>query len=78
MGVAFWATAGLVVVLVGYPLSIGPVFCIRILIGDPQCAMEAYEFTYLPILWVHNQSPQSIQNAIEWYFNLWANFTGAN
>jgi RsiW-degrading membrane proteinase PrsW (M82 family) len=74
-----WAkrmAVALVVLLAGYPLSIGPVFCLRIMIGDPQWAKDAYEFTYLPLLWALGQSPQSVVSAMDWYFELWARFVG--
>ena len=39
-GVAFWATVGLVVVLVGYPLSLGPACWLAEKNWDCECAVS--------------------------------------
>jgi hypothetical protein len=53
-GVAFWATVTLVVVLVGYPLSYGPVrWIIQQLPGQqtPEWASDAFSWFYGPLIW---------------------------
>jgi hypothetical protein len=63
-GVAFWATVGLVVVLVGYPLSFGPACWInqRKGIGGPAIAT-----VYRPIAWVYAHAGEPIRRFIGWY-----------
>lgn len=64
-GVAFWATVGLVVMLVGYPLSFGP--ACRFLLPNGRCT----EF-YRPCILAAMDGPRPVRNAL-WR---WANLCG--
>jgi hypothetical protein len=68
--VAFWATVGLVVVVL-YLLSIGPVaWTIR----QPWCPLWLYgsvQIIYSPIGWLEENGPQPIRTAIGWYGDFW-------
>ena len=68
-GVAFWSTVGLVVL--AYPLSIGPVCGILNRLGSPEWARPAYWFIYAPFLWAYEHGPEPIHDAIAWYCHLW-------
>jgi hypothetical protein len=68
-GVAFWATV-VVVCVVAYTLSWGPVFWTLSAMGDPAWAIEPYQWIYSPLMWVAGQCPLSIQEAINSYLLL--------
>jgi hypothetical protein len=66
-GVAFWATVVVVVVLVGYPLSMGLSYrmLIRYSPGDLESReWIAYRTVYAPIIWVYDHGPKPVQHAI--------------
>jgi len=63
-GVAFWATVGLVVVLVGYPLNFGPACWIS---SRVQPSGEAVSLFYRPVAWVIYNGPDWITNPIGAY-----------
>ena len=71
---AFWATVGLVVVLVGYPLSFGPA-CWWYSSADPEVyeiagsdsALHYAPLIYSPIGWVAEFGPDPLGDAIFWY-----------
>jgi hypothetical protein len=70
-GVAFWATVGLVVVLVGYPLSFGPACWI---VGRTETSIVKYaEIMYWPILRIaaldHSDGEGPVADAIHDYAN---------
>jgi len=66
-GVAFWATVGLVVVLVEYPLSMEPACWI----GWPRyLTLDAIARVYQPILWIDQRSPKCVRDGISWYISL--------
>lgn len=71
-GVAFWATVGLVVVLVGYPLSIGPFVWLHshgyLSLNSANIVARSF---YRPIAWIYRQGPQPVSDVIEWYRDLW-------
>jgi hypothetical protein len=73
---AFWATVGLVVVLVVYPLSFGPAcwWFSETPIGIAPAGIFVPEVSriYWPIGWAYFQSPNGglIENAIGWYATL--------
>jgi hypothetical protein len=71
-GVAFWATVGLVVVLVGYPLSVGPASYMAYhgWLGYGW-QFTAYQSFYSPIFSSLADGPKPIQAAILWYLSLW-------
>jgi len=62
-GVPFWATVGLVMVLVGYPLSMGPVCRMKLRKGqDYLCAPRIY----WPLGWAITKS-DLLKSATGWY-----------
>jgi hypothetical protein len=69
-GVAFWATVVVVVVLIGYPFSIGPAGWItdNVSLPDP---IPYYWTFYAPIIWAHDHAPEPISEAMDWYADLW-------
>ena len=62
-GVAFWITVALVAVLVGYPLSYGPVgwFCERPIC--PTWFQNVADRFYDPLMWTLRLAPVTVQNA---------------
>lgn len=70
-GLAFWVTVAVTVVLVGYPLSIGPEawFETRGLI--PEWAHRPINWLYAPRKSVYNASPEPIRKAFRWYCGFW-------
>ena len=71
-GVAFWATAGLVVVLVGYPLSLGPAQWLIWNTNVPFLGETGHVF-YSPIQWACHDSPR-MKKATWWYVGLWVDY----
>jgi len=70
-GVAFWATVIVVLVLVGYPLSLGPTAWV---VRQPWCPTWAFGvcmIIYSPIIWLEQNGPQPIRYAIRWYGQFW-------
>jgi hypothetical protein len=68
-GVAFWATVGLVVLLVGYPLSWGPVWWAHVRLGEPRWMDATIMRAYAPFLWIVRRGPTSVQDiAIRYRF----------
>jgi hypothetical protein len=72
----FWITVALVAVLVGYPLSAGPVcWTTRYLALHDMISVEQSqrltEDLYAPAQWVALNSPAPVRNALEWYLRLW-------
>ena len=67
-GVAFWATVVVVVLLVGYPLSFGPVCGFA-----DQGVLEHHRARrlYGPLLWITSRSPTPVQRTVtryaEWF-----------
>jgi hypothetical protein len=70
-GVAFWATVVVVAVLVAYPLSIGPACGVLNRTGWPEWARHSYWLVYAPILWIYENGPEPIHDAIAWYCHVW-------
>lgn len=72
-GVAFWATVALVVVLVGYPLSYGPIVYFAGNNSDsiPEWAGVILEWYFLPLEWMKNHGPDWLHRAIEKYEIFW-------
>jgi hypothetical protein len=73
-GVAFWATA-VVVVLLAYPLSQGPAGWIVDRMGAPPWAIESFMAIYWPVMtvqaWLVANGPKWIEETISWYLSLW-------
>ena len=71
-GVAFWAivvVVAVIVVLVGYPLSWGPICWLHNHNMLPACVRESG--IYSPMRWVIVVGPEPIQRATVWYLRLW-------
>jgi hypothetical protein len=66
-GMAFWATVALVVVLVAYPLSLGPATW---LFNNGWLPGTAINWLYAPLAWIGEKS-EPFGNALEWYVMLW-------
>jgi hypothetical protein len=64
---AKWTAAGLVVLLIAYPLSVGVAFRLLTLAGDPGWAVDAYHSFYAPIWWLYDNGPEPVRSAIRWY-----------
>jgi hypothetical protein len=72
-GVAFWATVVVVVVL-AYPLSFGPVLWIDSQGDDsiiPDWAVAALDTLYYPITAAMDNGPPIICAPLRWYLGLW-------
>jgi hypothetical protein len=70
-GVAFWATVVAVVVLVVYPLGIGPIEWLfrHHLLGES--VRQVLLIVYLPIIWAHEHGPGVIRRVLDWYMGFW-------
>jgi hypothetical protein len=66
-GVAFWATVGLVVVLLGYPLSIGAVDLLLDRLGWPGPSNKVMAYFYEPV----NMALRVLPEQYEEYFGAW-------
>ena len=70
-GVAFWATVVLVVVLVvAYPLSIGPACWLADRDMLPELADKPIEIFYSPLMWIVRDS-ETAGTIYVWYVGLW-------
>jgi hypothetical protein len=68
---AFWATVVVLCALVLYPLSVGPALWLEgkgLLTG---WATDAVDMFYDPFWMVVESVPQSVQDKVEWYIDLW-------
>ena len=72
----FWTAVGSLVVFVIYPLSLGP----AIFLGSRLCDsgyIEGHEVNavleriYLPLVWLMDNGPRPIEEAVESYIELW-------
>jgi hypothetical protein len=70
-GVAFWATVVVVVVLVGYPLSFGPVAWLSHHKRPPGWIGHLTEYFYTPLFWIVQHAPMPILDLFKWYIDLW-------
>ena len=68
-GVAFWATVGLVVALVGYPLSFGPACW---LVHRECISPETAAIVYKPLIWVVFCGPKLTGTALRGYCEYFA------
>jgi hypothetical protein len=69
-GVAFWATVTLVVMLVGYPLSWGPLVWIDSRWGVPEWTQGFFEVYSAPLNWAGERS-ETVPDLYLWYTNFW-------
>jgi hypothetical protein len=68
---AFWITVALVVVLVGYPLSIGPAWWMTCKMGHSKRMNATFDTIYAPVLLANENGPGWLHQAIWWYVTLW-------
>jgi hypothetical protein len=66
-GATFWATVALIVVLVGYPLSFGPVMRLRCESMMP----EWLNYAYCPLDTAWQNSPAPVWIGVYRYLELW-------
>jgi hypothetical protein len=66
----FWFTVALVAVLVGYPLSFGPMQWLFHQGFMPQWAELPCHYFYRPLAWTCGCF-QPMRNALDWYVSLW-------
>ncbi len=70
-GVTFWATVAVVVALVAYPLSIGPVmWWVNDQAGCPKWLMSALGYFYWPITGLTTHS-RWCSDILDWYLSVW-------
>jgi hypothetical protein len=69
-GTAFWATV-VVVVLVVYPLSVGPAEWMRVHGWLSKGDMQALKWFYRPLAWLETKGPEPIGRLLFWYESLW-------
>ncbi len=67
-GWTIWATVGLVVALVGYPLSFGPACGF---VARKYLSARFVEDAYWPILWGYVDTPFGIVGSISSYAEIW-------
>ena len=65
-GVAFWVTVVVVVVLVAYPLSLGPAVWLTARGFFRDSAVQSF---YMPVLWSAAQA-ESLDNFVTWWGSL--------
>jgi hypothetical protein len=70
-GVAFWATVVVVAVLIGYPLSAGPIAYLETRDLLPSQVTKVIELFYWPLNWIFDHSPESVREAMWSYSKLW-------
>jgi hypothetical protein len=69
---ARWTLAGLVIVFVLYPLSIGPVGWVKTRFAAPTGMFnDALGVIYMPVLIAALHGPEPIRHAFQWYGRLW-------
>jgi hypothetical protein len=70
-GVTFWATVVVVVGLVAYPLSVGPVEWMRSHGWLNHGAEDALHWFYSPLAWLEVDGPEWIGRTMFWYEQFW-------
>ena len=61
---AFWATVVVVVALVGYPLSFGPMLWLCFKLDQPDWLGHLIQFAPDPILWIGENGPEPMASWI--------------
>ena len=70
-GVAFWTTVLVVVVLVAYPLSMGPTLQMR---GEGVWPFyQWWDEVYAPMIRLYRSGP-GVQRMMKWYLQLWLSY----
>jgi hypothetical protein len=70
-GVTFWATVIVVAALIAYPLSLGPAAWLAEHDWLTGRTLELAEKFYYPIIWLDENGPEPVSDAIDWYADLW-------
>jgi hypothetical protein len=74
-GVAFWATVVVVVLVICYPLSIGPTTRLYWITLDQPAWLKAIgDPLYAPMHWTYAHGPDWYRRVMEWYCGWWYNF----
>ena len=66
-GVSFWATVVVVVVLVAYPMSVGPICWLE---ARGYFSPEAWEIVwgfYAPLRWFCTVTPDAVSDCLDWW-----------
>ena len=66
-GGGFFAIAAVVMLLIAYPLSLGPAILVH-----PRCgptAQGVIEAVYLPLQFLHENTP--LRKPLDWYVSFW-------
>jgi hypothetical protein len=68
-----WAklTGVALVVLVAYPLSIGPVPALHYHLRLSKSLLPAIDAFYWPLIWLEYNGPEQVRDLISWYVRLW-------
>jgi len=69
-GVTFWATV-VVVVVVLYVASVGPVGWIDRWVTGPGFFNDACSVIYAPLRLAYRHGPQPFRDALDWYAHVW-------
>ncbi|MAG95053.1 MAG: hypothetical protein CMJ48_15110 [Planctomycetaceae bacterium] len=69
-GWGFWVAVVVLLLLVAYPLSIGPVIWCLDTGRLPQSSVPAWEVFYAPVLWAWKNVPAA-EHVLDWYDDLW-------
>ena len=64
---AVFAMAG----LLAYPLSLGPVLWLEINVDVPEWLTEGFALLYAPLNFAHENGPDWLVEAFDWYLELW-------
>jgi hypothetical protein len=70
-GVAFWATVAPVVLVVAYPLSVGPAEWLNRSGRISDNTGNVIRQFYRPLDWTYRNGPESIRQSLDWYIKLW-------
>ena len=60
---------GVLLVVVLYTLSVGPVVAIVTKMAPSSGLVEMVEFVYAPLIWLHGNT--ALKGPLEWYSKLW-------
>lgn len=75
-----WIAAGLILLLVIYPLSVGPVICVITAFGGeaklPPWCVAGLTAAYFPVAWIINNGPDWLSQSAILYVEWWVHLTG--
>ena len=67
-----WLLVGLVLLLVAYPLSLGPVCWYFDSVAGRQGSLFRFaQYVYAPCYDAYETSPKIVRDIMDWYLNLW-------